>query len=100
MDEFFVVVAIVIGLPWLVLHYLTKWKTTPTFSDQDEVTLEELYQLARRLEERLQTVERLAASEDDGFAAPAQGVRRIADRREDQASLAELDRRLKERTMR
>ena len=30
--EFMGLVAVVIGLPWLVLHYVTKWKTAPTLT--------------------------------------------------------------------
>lgn len=59
--------AIFIGLPWVVLHYVTKWKTAATLTSDDEALLEELYQLARRLDERMDTVERLVASEHPEF---------------------------------
>jgi phage shock protein B len=52
-----------IGLPWLVLHYITKWKTAPTLTVNDEALLDELYQLARRLDDRMETVERLVAAD-------------------------------------
>ena len=61
------IVAIFIGLPWLVLHYMTRWKTAPTITVDDEVLLEELYNLAKRLDERMDTVERLVASDDPEF---------------------------------
>lgn len=48
-----------IGLPWLVLHYVTKWRQAPRITQEDEKMLDEMYHLARRLEERVQTVERL-----------------------------------------
>ncbi|NCU11217.1 MAG: envelope stress response membrane protein PspB [Sphingomonadaceae bacterium] len=60
-------VAVVIGLPWLILHYVTKWKTAPTLTVNDEALLEELYQLARRLEDRMETVERLVASDHPDY---------------------------------
>lgn len=53
-----------VGLVWLVLHYVTKWKTAPALTNDDEIMLDELYQLARRLEERMETVERLVAADD------------------------------------
>jgi phage shock protein B len=56
-----------IGLPWLIFHYVTKWKTAPALTHSDEALLEELYQLARRLDERMDTVERLVASEHPQF---------------------------------
>lgn len=53
-----------IGLPWLILHHVTKWKTAATLTNDDERLLGEMHDMARRLEERLHTVERLVASEN------------------------------------
>ena len=85
---FLIVPLLLVALPWLVLHYITKWKTAATLTSDDEHLLEELYQLARRLDERMDTVERLVASDNPEFK-PA---RLIADREEDNAPLRELDR--------
>lgn len=63
------VVCLFIGLPWVILHYVTKWKTSSTLTNEDETMLEELYQLARRLDERMETVERLVADSDPDFRA-------------------------------
>jgi len=52
-----------IGMPWLILHYMTKWKQAPKITDEDEKLLDELYILARRLEDRLSTVERIVAAD-------------------------------------
>ena len=70
MEPLIAVIAIFIGLPWVILHYLTKWKTAATITNEDEVLLEELYQLARRLDERMETVERLVAADDPAFTPP------------------------------
>ena len=78
MDEAIVIVPIVVlGLPWLIFHYITKWKTAATLTNDDESLLEELYQLARRLDERMDTVERLVAADNPEFQP-----RRIANDRE------------------
>lgn len=77
-----------VGLPWLILHYITKWKTAPTLTSGDEALLEELYQLAKRLDERMDTVERLVASDNPEFRPN----RLMADRATDNNKLAELDR--------
>lgn len=69
------IISIFIGLPWLILHYVTRWKTAPTLTSEDEAMLEELYQLARRLEERMETVERLVSDNDPEF----RGSRRLHD---------------------
>ncbi|MCP5396223.1 MAG: envelope stress response membrane protein PspB [Sphingomonadaceae bacterium] len=67
MEEIIIIPAIFIGLPWLILHYITKWKTSATITPDDENLLEELYQLARRLDDRMDTVERLVASDNPDF---------------------------------
>ncbi len=77
-----------IGLPWVILHYMTKWKTAATITSDDEVLLEELYNLAKRLDERMETVERLVASDDPAFT-PAR--RLIADHEKDNQQLRELE---------
>jgi len=82
------VAIIFIGLPWIIFHYVTKWKTAATITNDDEVLLEELYQLAKRLDERMDTVERLVASDNADFR-PA---RLQADRDIDNQPLRELDR--------
>ena len=65
MDDTLIAIPIVfilfVGLPWVILHYVTKWKQAPKITNEDEKLLDELYSLARRLEERLGTVERIIA---------------------------------------
>jgi phage shock protein B len=53
-----------IGLPWLILHYMTRWKTAATLTREDENLLDELHDLARRLEDRMNTIERIIAADD------------------------------------
>ena len=53
-----------VALPWLVLHYVTRWKTAATLTNDDEQMLGDMHELARRLEDRLDTVERLVAQEN------------------------------------
>jgi phage shock protein B len=89
----FAILAIFIGLPWIIFHYITKWKTAATITSDDEALLEELYQLAKRLDERMDTVERLVASDNPEFR-PA---RIQADREIDNQPLRELDRLLAEK---
>ena len=86
-------ILVIIGLPWLILHYITRWKTAATLTTGDEALLEELYSLARRLDERMDTVERLVASDNPDFK-PA---RIMHDREIDNQPLRELDRLLAER---
>ena len=96
MEGFVAIVAIFIGLPWIIFHYITKWKTAATITNDDEHLLEELYQLAKRLDERMDTVERLVASDNPEFR-PA---RLVPDREIDNEPLRELDRLLAEKGVR
>ncbi|MEP3421741.1 MAG: envelope stress response membrane protein PspB [Erythrobacter sp.] len=85
---------IVIGLPWLIMHYLTRWKTAATITSDDEVLLEELYNLAKRLDERMDTVERLVATDDPAFNP----VKRLqADQETDNQQLRELEQMMAEK---
>jgi phage shock protein B len=95
-EEIFIVPVIFLGLPWIIMHYVTKWKTAATITSDDETLLEELYQLARRLDERMDTVERLVAADNPDFK-PA---RIQADREVDNQPLHELDRMLADRETR
>ena len=87
------ILAIFLGLPWIIMHYITKWKTAATITTDDEHLLDELYQLAKRLDERMDTVERLVASDNPEFK-PA---RIVHDRDIDNEPLRELDRLLAEK---
>jgi phage shock protein B len=68
-----------IGLPWVVLHYVTKWRAAPKITEEDERMLDEMYNLARRLEDRLNTVERIVAADNPdwkpGLNAPQPSYR-------------------------
>ena len=86
--EFIVIPLVFLGLPWIILHYITRWKTAATITTDDEHLLEELYSLAKRLDERMDTVERLVASDNPDFK-PA---RIMHDREIDNEPLRELDR--------
>jgi len=90
MDDFAPVLAVMtifVGLPWLILHYVTKWKTAATITGDDEVLLDELYNLAKRLDERMDTVERLVASDNPEFKAP----RLLPNKEADNQQLRELE---------
>ncbi|MDP3907981.1 envelope stress response membrane protein PspB [Novosphingobium sp.] len=88
MEEVALFGTLFIGLPWIILHYVTKWKTAATLTVGDEAMLEELYQLARRLDDRMDTVERLVAADNPDFSP----TRLVHDREVDNQPLRELDR--------
>ena len=64
-----IIVPIVMGilfvaLPWLIFHYITKWKTAKTLTGADEQLLDDLHDAARRLDDRLCSIERIMTAEN------------------------------------
>jgi phage shock protein B len=66
-----IVPMVVIGLPWLIFHYITRWKTAATLTTDDERLMEELYDLARRLDDRMCSIERIMTAENPNWRAIA-----------------------------
>jgi phage shock protein B len=56
-----------IGLPWLILHYVSKWKTSATLTREDENLLEDVHDTARRLDDRLATIERIMTADNPNW---------------------------------
>lgn len=73
MDGFEILIPLVgalslfIGLPWIVFHYITKWKSAATLTKEDENLLDELHEIARRLDERMCSIERILGDENPGW---------------------------------
>ena len=67
-EELFIIPVVIgtlfIGLPWLIFHYVTKWKTAATITNEDEYLLEELHHMAKRLDDRMDTIERIMAADN------------------------------------
>lgn len=58
------IVFIAIPAPlFIILHFITKWKQAREISGGDERMLEDLWHLSQKLEERLETLERILDSE-------------------------------------
>jgi len=59
-----VIVFIAVPAPlFIVLHFITKWKQSREISGGDEKMLEDVWLLAQRLEERLESLETILDSE-------------------------------------
>lgn len=71
MDPLFIPIIVVpvifIGFPWIIFHYMTKWKQAKTLTGEDEKLLDDLYELARRLDDRLCTIERIMSAENPNW---------------------------------
>ncbi len=60
-------IVLFIGLPWLIFHYITKWKTAARLTGSDEKLLDDLHDAARRLDDRLCSIERIMAAENPAW---------------------------------
>jgi len=71
MEEVFIpliaIATLFLGLPWLIFHYVTKWKQAATITGADEKLLDELHDMARRLDDRLCTIERIMTAENPNW---------------------------------
>ena len=60
MPEIIPVLLLTICLPlWIIFHYITKWKTSKGLTSEDEKMLSEIWESANRMEERIDTLERI-----------------------------------------
>lgn len=75
MEEALIVIPIMgilfVALPWMIFHYVTKWKSQATLTREDENLLDELHDLARRLDDRMCSIERIMAAENPNWRALA-----------------------------
>jgi phage shock protein B len=66
------ITAIFVVLPWIIFHYISKWKTAATLTTEDENLLDELHDLARRLDDRMGTIERIIQADNPNWRALGQ----------------------------
>lgn len=65
------IVILFLGLPWMIFHYVTQWKKNATLTREDENLLDELHDLARRLDERMCSIERIMSAENPNWRSIA-----------------------------
>ncbi len=73
-----------IGLPWIILHYSSQWRKAKGISIEDERLLDDLHDTARRLDARLDSIERIIAADNPGWKDGALTAPRSADRLADE----------------
>lgn len=67
MDTFIVMAILFVAFPWVIFHYITKWKSQASLTTEDENLLDELHDLARRLDDRMCSIERIMAAENPNW---------------------------------
>ena len=61
-----IVIFMVICLPLIiVMHYVTKWRQNRVISGDDEQMLEDLWGMAQRIEDRIDTLERILDDDEE-----------------------------------
>lgn len=102
MDEAFIpliaIVSLFIALPWLIFHYITKWKQAKVLTGDDEKLLDDLYEAARRLDDRLMTIERIMAADNPNWKHTALPPRASETRLLDQIDALEAEARIGDRS--
>jgi phage shock protein B len=56
-----------IGLPWLVLHYVTQWRKAGSLRPGDEHMLEDLWRSSKTMERRIEALESILDAEAPGW---------------------------------
>ncbi len=60
MSEAIPILLITVCLPlWIIFHYITKMKTSKGLSPEDEKMLSEVWESANRMQDRINTLERI-----------------------------------------
>jgi len=58
---------VIVAPLWLIFHYVTVWKTQRNAGRADQGALNTMWQTARRLEDRVQALEKLLDAEAPGW---------------------------------
>jgi phage shock protein B len=66
-EDILAILGIFVAFPIILFHYITKWKTAKTLTGSDEKLLDDLYELSRRLDDRMSTIERIMSAENPSW---------------------------------
>lgn len=64
---------VVIGLPWLILHYIVAWRRAGSLKAEDEHMLEDVWKAARTMERRIEALEAILEAQAPGWRRPREG---------------------------
>jgi phage shock protein B len=81
----FICAILFIGLPWIILHYSSQWRKAKGISIEDERLLDDLHDTARRLDARVDSIERIITADNPGWKDGAL-THRQTDRLEDRSA--------------
>ena len=55
---------VIVAPIWIIAHYTTRWRMGKTLSPEDEKQFAELWQIAERMEQRIDSIERILEAEE------------------------------------
>jgi phage shock protein B len=61
---------VIVAPIWIIAHYVTRWRMAKTLSPEDEKQFAELWRMAERMEERIDSIERILEAEGPGKEQP------------------------------
>lgn len=61
------VTSLFVALPWILLHYLSQWRRAKGITIEDENLLDDLHETARKLDSRLDSIERIIAADNPNW---------------------------------
>jgi phage shock protein B len=68
MSEILGIIALTVVAPiWIVSHYVTKWRLAKGLSTDDAETLEEMWKITQKMEDRIETLESILDQNVDGW---------------------------------
>ena len=68
MTEILGIIALTVVAPiWIVSHYVTKWRLAKGLSTDDAETLEEMWKVTQKMEDRIETLESILDQNVDGW---------------------------------
>lgn len=68
-----IIFLVIVAPLWIIAHYLTRWRASQRLSANDEKAMGELWQTARRMEARIEVLERLLDAEAPGWRSTQGG---------------------------
>lgn len=54
---------VIVAPIWIIAHYITRWRLAKTLSPEDEKQFAELWRMAERMDERIDSIERILEAE-------------------------------------
>ena len=73
-DEFIIaivaIVSVFVIMPGMVFHYISKWRNDRNLRPDDEQMMSDLWRTAKKMERRLEALERLIADDAEADADP------------------------------